>query len=357
MDEEASVPLYNTTVLMGIYRDDARMQPPVSYWMQNFFTQEVNFETEDVELTKLSDIRKIAPLVVPTAQGVPIYSAAERRTVVKPAYVKPKDPVSAARMIRRVAGLGELNSGKPLTPMQRYNAIVADIIRTHRWAIERRWEWLAAKAVIDGAVTLEDERYPKQVVDFDRDPAHNVTLTAGNRWGDSGVSILQSVEGMRALVRKASFGGPTNRLTVGPEAWEVMRQDDEIKELLKVDYRPYNNGVDINLGLREGQDVEFVGRLSGTLDVVVYSDYYQENSNGAVVPYLDPRDIVLTGNNINGVRAFGAIQDQTAQFRPVKVFGKMWVANDPPATMIMHQSAPLMVPVNPNNSFHARVVQ
>jgi hypothetical protein len=323
MDDEFAVPIYGSTTLLGIYRDDSRMAPPTSYWMSNFYTQEVLFETEDIELTKLSDIRKLAPLVVPTAQGVPIYSAAERRTTVRPAYLKPKDPVSASRVIRRAAGLGELNSGKPLTPQQRYNAIVVDIVRQHRYAIERRWEWMAAEATIKGAITLEDERYPRTIVDFGRDPTHETTLTAGNRWGDSGVSILNSIEAMRTKVRKASFGGPTNRLTVGADVW----------------------------------DVEYVGRLSGTLDVYVYSDYYQDNETGTVIEYLSPKDIVLTGNNIQGVRAFGAIQDISAQFRPVRVYPKMWPEQDPSVMMIMHQSAPLMVPVNPNNTFHSTVVE
>ena len=355
-EEDLVVPIYNTTTLLGIYRDDRRMAPPVSYWLSNFYKQEALFETEDIELTKLSDIRKLAPLVVPTAQGVPIYSAAERRTTVRPAYLKPKDPVSASRMIRRAAGAAELNSGRPLSPMQRYNFIVADIVKQHRYAIERRWEWMAAEATIKGAVTLEDDRYPKTVVDFGRDPAHETVLGGGARWGDAGVSILQSIESMRSICRKASFGGPTNRLTVGGDVWEVMRQDTEIRDLLKVDYRPSNNGMGLNLGLLEGLDVESVGRLSGTLDVYVYSDYYQDRDSGTTIPYMSPKDIVLTGNNINGVQAFGAIQDISAQFRPVKVYPKMWPEQDPSVMMIMHQSAPLMVPVNPNNTFHSTVV-
>lgn len=357
MSEVSAAPIYSTRTLLGIFYDAEAMRPPESYWMQNFYTSEVQFDTETIELSKLSDIRKIAPLVVPTAQGVPIYSAAERVSVVKPAYLKPKDPVSASRMIRRVAGLGELGSQVPLTPLQRYNAIVADIVRQHRYAIERRWEWMAAEATIKGQVVLEGERYPRTIVDFDRDPGHEIVLTAGNRWGDSGVSILNSVETMRSICRKAKFGGPTNRLTVGADVWDVMRSDSELLELLRVDYRPSNNGLQMNLGLREGLDVEWVGRLSGTLDVYVYSDYYQDNQTGEVIEYLSPKDIVLTGNNIAGVRAFGAIQDIAANFQPLKVFPKMWPENDPSVMMIMHQSAPLMVPVNPNNTFHATVVQ
>lgn len=344
--------LYDTATMIGVMRE---MAPVPSYWLDLCFGEALNFEDEYIDFSKITDQRKIAPLVVPTAQGKPIYSAAEKLFRVKPAYVKPKDSVTASRMIRRIAGFGELGSPTPMTPMQRYNAVVADILRTHRDAIFRRWEWMASEAIQNGAITLEDDAYPKTVVDFQRDAGHTIVLTAGTRWGDTGVSILGNIETWRTTMRNASFGGPANRLTVGTDVWEVMRQDDEIRELLKVDYRPSNNGISLNLGIREGMDVEFVGRLSGTLDVYVYSDYYLAPDN-TVTHYMSSKDIVLTGPNVRGVRCFGAIQDLEAQLRPLAVFPKMWNENDPSATFIMSQSAPLMVPINPNATLKATVI-
>lgn len=348
--------IYDTTTLLGVIRDNDMMMPPSNYWLSLAFPTTVQFTDEYIDFSMLSETRKIAPLVVPTAQGVPIYSAAERHTRVKAAYVKPKDPVTASRVIRRVAGLGELNSGPAMTPGQRYNAIVADILRQHRNAIERRWEWLAAQAVIYGTVTLEDERYPRTVIDFDRHADHDVTLGSGARWGDSGVSILGSVESWKKTARRTKHGGPLNRMTVGTEAWEVMRADDEIRELLKTDYAPtQKGGLNMNLGVLEGLDVEWVGRLNGTTDIYVYSDYY-EDTNGEVVEFMDPRDVVMTGPGISGVRCFAAIQDTAANFQPLAIFPKMWPEHDPSVTFVMSQSAPLMVPLRPNASLRARVV-
>lgn len=346
--------IYDTATLYGVIRDDEMMQPVSNYWLQ-FFTQQINFTDEYVDFTKIAGNRKIAPLVVPTAQGVPIYSAAERVVRVKPAYVKPKDPVTATRMIKRAAGFGELATGMQMTPQARYNAIVADILREHRRAIERRWEWLAAQAVIYAEVTLEDERYPRTVVDFERAADLSVTLAGAARWGQSGVSILGLIEEWRGRTRAAKFGGPVNRITVGTNAWAVMQEDEALRELLKLDLRAYNNGLTLNLGLREGLDVETVGRISGTLEVVVYSDYY-EMPDGSPVPFMSPNDIVMTGPGLNGVRCFGAIQDIGAQFQAVEIFPSMWLEKDPSASIIMNQSAPLMVPVNPNASFRATVV-
>lgn len=348
--------VYDTTTLLGVMRDDEAMMPPSNYWLSLAFPSTVQFDTEFIDFNMLSDTRKIAPLVVPTAQGVPIYSAAERVTRVKPAYVKPKDPVTASRVIQRAAGYGELNTTAPMSPAQRYQAIVADILRQHRRAIERRWEWLAANAVIYGEVVLEGDRYPRTVVNFDRDAAHTEVLGAGARWGDSGVSILEDIEAWKKIARRSKFGGPLNRITVGVEAWEVMRANSEIRDLLKTDYRPsQQGGLDLNLGVLEGLDVEFVGRLNGTTDVYVYSDYY-EDADGTVREFLDPRDVVMTGPGIRGVRCFGAIQDVAASWQPLAIFPKMWSEHDPSVTFVMSQSAPLMVPMFPNCSFRARVV-
>lgn len=342
---------YDTATLAMVMRE---MEPPTNYWL-GFFGSEIQFDDEYIDFSQITENRKMAPLVVPTAQGKPIYSAAEKVQRVKPAYVKPKDPVSATRVIRRVAGFGELAPNTAaMSPSARYNAIIGDILRQHREAIERRWEWLAAQAVIYGKVTLESDDYPRTVVDFERAAGHDITKTTGTFWGDPGVSIMRDIEGWKKTVRQAKFGGATNRLTVGTEAWELMRADDEIRELLKLDFRAYNSGLDLNLGVMEGLEIERVGKINGTTEIVVYSDYYQD-PDGSVVPFMNPRDVVLTGPSVRGVRCFGAIQDKKAGWQPTPIFSKMWDEEDPSATFVMSQSAPLMVPVGVNNTLRATV--
>lgn len=346
--------VYDSATLLGVFWADDYMEPPENYWLRTFFGSTITFDTEEVDFSKITDIRKLAPLVVPTAQGTPIYSAAERLVTVAPAYVKAKDTVSATRMVRRQAGLGELGRNRRvLSPAQRYQLLVADIVRQHRFAVERRWEWMASKAVLDGKVTLKDDRYPERIVDFQRAGAHTVTLGAGSRWGDAGVSIIDSLTAWRKIVRDAKFGGVTNRLTVGSDAWEVMRADPEVREFLNINYRLGAN-INLKLGPLEGLEVEFVGNIE-SLQIYVYSDYYQE-ADGSVVPYMSPKDVLLSAPSVNGVACFGAIQDKRAGLNAIPVFMKMWDEEDPSGTMILTQSAPLMVPINPNATLKATVV-
>lgn len=344
--------IYDTATLLGVLRDVG--DEPSTFWQNLAFPNTLTFDDEYVDFSKVSDVRKMAPLVVPTAQGKPIYSRAERLIRVKPAYVKPKDPITAAHMIRRKAGLNELLGNAPLAPNQRFNAIVGDISRQHRDAILRRWEWMAAEALLYGKVTLEDDSYPTTVIDFGRAAAHSITLAGGSQWGDAGVDPVDDLDGWVQTVVQASFGGPVNRVIMGTKAWGAFSKDARVKELMDTNYRQ-TSGTTLDLGVGSGENVEYKGNLSRNLQIWVYSDYY-ESEAGTAVDFMDPRDVLLIGPNVRGTRCFGAILDVGANFQPLPIFPKMWNQEDPSATFIMHQSAPLMVPVNPNNTLRARVV-
>lgn len=340
--------IYDTRKLLGVMRS---FPPPNNYWLNLCFGREVQFDTQFIEFEKLTTFRKLAPLVVPMASGQPLYKEASAVTRIQPAYIKAKDPVNQAEMISRQPG--SLLESTPPSPGANYNARVANISAAHRDAIERRWEVMAARAILDGQILLEGENYPARLVQFGRDANQTITLGAGNRWGDAGVDIIAQIEGWREIARLKPFGGAFNRMTMGATAWAKFRQDDNVFKTLNTLTRGTTSDIKA-LEPGKADPVEFVGRL-GDIELYVYRDFYQTD-DGTAVPIMDPRDVVLTGGNIDGVRAFGAILDKKAQFAPVPIFPKMWDEDDPAVTFIMTQSAPLMVPVNPNNTLKARVV-
>lgn len=343
------VTLYDTNTLLGVMRQTA---PVPNYWLDLCFPRQVNFTDEFIDFEKLVDNRKLAPLVVPTSQGKPIYSEGSTVTRLKPAYVKPKDPVNPNRMIQRRPG--ELQPGMGNQgPASRFNAVVADIQSEHRKAIERRWEWMAAQAIIHGKVTLVDAAYPERVVDFQRHASNTITLSGTSVWGGTNGDIVGNIETWRSQMRRLPFGGAVNRITVGGDVWEVMRKDAALMKLLDTQLR--GTDADFRTGIREGLEVEYMGRLSGTLDVYVYSDYYHD-VDGTSKDFMSSKDIVLTGPGVGGVRAFGAILDNKAGFQALPIFPNMWSENDPPVVYCMAQSAPLMVPVNPNCTLKATVL-
>jgi hypothetical protein len=342
--------VYNTEELLGVYRD---LEPIQEFWL-SFFPGVHNSITERIEWSKITNYRHLAPLVLPTQQGRPTFRAEENMTSVKPGYLKPKDAVQDAAMLTRRAGLGELGQARPLSPAERYMATVAAVLQKHRSDIERRWEWMAAQAVLYGSITLVDDGYPTATVDFQRAADHSITLGAGNRWGDTDVNAVDDLDEWNDRMADVKFGGPATDVIMGTAAWKVFKDDAQVQKLLNMDIRN-TSGTSLDLGMGNGDKVQFKGNISRNLRVWVYSDYY-EAPDGTVMPYMDPRDVLMIGQNVQGVKAFGAILDKKANFQPLAIFPKMWDEEDPSATILMTQSAPLMVPINPNNTLRARVL-
>jgi hypothetical protein len=340
---------YDTSTLLGLYKE----VPAVSTYFRTLgFPSVMTFEDEYIDFEKIREGRKLAPLVIPTVQGRPVYSEASTTTRMKAAYLKPKDPVSPGRAIKRRPG-ENMFAPNTMPPGARFNAIIGDILRVHRETIDRREEWMAAQAFITGKLTLEGPDYPTRIVDFGRAANHTVNLTGAARWDQAGVVIMDVLQTYIDRVRRAPFGGPVNRLTVGANVIGVMLKNDSVLKQLNTQVRGTN--ADLNTGLRAGEYVEYIGKLGPNLELWVNSDFY-ELADGTAVPFLDPDTIVLSGPNIMGVRCFGAILDESAGFRAMPVFPKMWSNQDPSATFVMSQCAPLTVPVNPNNTLSAKVL-
>lgn len=344
--------LWDTHTLIDVYRET---ETPSTYWLDLLFPNEISSTDEYIDFEKIPRAgRKLAPFVAPLSQGRPIYEEGGRVGRFKPAYIKPSDPVTPTRALKRRPGT--LLRPDAADQRARYDAIKVDILAYHRNAIERRWEWLAARAAIDGKVLIDGDDYPAKLVDFGRAAGHTIVLGTGARWGDAGVSIKANLSAWSNMMHLAEFGGRPNRLTVGVDVWAVMESEmeegGELFGLLRTDIR--GSSVDLRRDLIGTDEATLVGRL-GTLDVYVYNDYY--TVGGAVTPFMSSKDIVLSGPAVEGYRCFGAIQDVFAQFQALPIFPRDYIIpGDVALEQIVTQSAPLMVPMNPNATLKATVV-
>lgn len=339
---------YDTSTLLKVQED---LDPMPSFWLDLAFNEEMRFQSEWIDLERIYSNRSLAPLVIHTAEGVSTYKRNGDASRFRPAYLKPKDPVTPDRSIKRRPGE---SLGGSVSMEQREDAIIADILAHHRSSIERHWEVMAARAVIDGKITLEAEDYPETVVDFRRDPNHSITLLSSEQWSKDDADIPGHLTAWRGTARRAKFGGPTNNLVLGKEVAEYFLRNKKVRELLDTQVRG-TEGNSFNIGVREGEEVEYLGRFEGGLNVWSYSGYYEEQ-NGEQTEILHPEEVVLVGPGIRGVRCFGAIMDRKANYQPASMFPKMWEQEDPAGLWIMTQSAPLMVPMRPNCSLKARVL-
>ena len=342
---------------------DKRQKVKTSAWLDMFYPNSHMSEQEEIMFDKIDANREIAPFMLPNLPGRPIYKGVgERVSTFKPAYTKPKDAVRPSQALKLQPG--ELAKRQALmTPEARYNAKVIEIVGFHRESIKRLWEYMGARGVIDGAVTINyavDAGSPAHsvTIDFGRDPAHTITKGAGSKWGDSGVSAWDDVQEWYDLAASAEFGAAPTDLFMGAKAYKAFMADTDVISKLNKDMRG-NESVSLDLGLIAKDPMNpftLVGRI-GAVGVWLVSGIGNTfKSNGANVDILKTNEVLLASRAVDGVKAFGAILDEDADIQPADIFVKMWNQPDPSARFIMSQSAPLMIPVNCNATVKATPV-
>lgn len=338
----------DTDKLLGYYRD---VPAPINYFRNLLVTSVFTSEEEWIDFMKITDTRKLAPLVIPTAQGRPIFSEAANAARFKPAYVKPKDPISPSRVLKRRPG-ENIFTPNQLSPYARYLQLLGDILRVHRESVDNRLEWLASQAALYGKVTLEGDDYPTTIIDFERDPSHTIILAGTARWSQEGATPVDDLNAWVEKIRRAKFGGPVTRITIGKNVVGPFLRNKQVQDTRNLLIRG-TDGIP-PASIRSGDYSELIFKF-GNYEVWTTSDWYTK-PDGTIGEYMDPDGVLLSGPNLNMVECYGAILDFDAQLKAMPVFPKQWKNQDPSVTYVMTQSAPLQVPVNPNNTLFAKVL-
>jgi hypothetical protein len=353
--------LWDTHRFLGVFRD---VQPVNQYWTP-FFQNEIRSTDEYIDFEKLPiQNRKLAAFAMPLARGKSVYEDRGGLTRFKPAYVKVEDEVDPLMPLTRRVGIdGTMSQPISITPMQRLGLIKTAMAVAAVNAIERRWDWMAAKAVIDGKITLSGENYPTTLVDFGRDASHTITLGGGSRFGETDVSIVDFFQSVLDTMSNAEFGAVPTRATMGGAVWAVVRKDAEFLKHMDVNLR--NPGITIERALVSGDKIFKVGEMtvgggSGqTIELWVNNETFVDPDTGATTRFLGTNQVVFTGSadSVQGYRAFGRIIDRKADYEAIPIFPSNWVKpGDPEVEYLTHKSAPLFVPVNPNATLLANVL-
>jgi hypothetical protein len=348
-----TVSLYSTADLIQVQQ--RLVDLPDGFWRNRYSRvitsdrEEIMFEVADV------DNRKLAPFVAPNLQGRVMRGQGYAARTFRPAYVKPKHIVDPTKAIPRLLGEPFLG-GSSLEA--RFNSHVANNMRLERESIERRWDWMACRATVDGSVTVSGDDYPTTFVDFGRDPSLTVQLTGTARWSQTATANpLQDL----ADANDDAFhlgNAPITDIVFGISAYQTFAKNPAVKELLNAMNRASTSAF-ATIPLVQNSNFQTMGFIDtpggGRFNLWRYSNWYSEiDANGDLVTrqFLEPSYVVGLGPALDGCALFGAIMDYEAGFRAeATIFPKMWPEKDPSAVFTMSQSAPLFAPLNPNNSF------
>lgn len=353
--------LWNTRKLLGVFR---ATEPAPTYWIDAYQNQ-ILVEDEYIDFEKLPvPSRKLAAFALPLARGKSVYDDRARTYRVKPAYIKLDDEVDPLKPLRMQPGIdASMLEGDKMDPMRRTELLKAAIAVAHRRAYDLRLDWMAAKATIDGKITLTGEDYPTTLVDFGRSADHTIVLGAGERFGDANVSAFDFFQEVVDLMSDAEFGGVPVKATMGGSVWAYLRGDAEFLAHMDKDIR--GERITIERGLTAGKIFKvgemLVGGASGQkIELWVNNEVYIDPETGASTRYLGAKDIVFEAapDALEGYRCFGRIIDKDARYAAVPIFPKNYTqqVGDITVERVSHKSAPLILPVNPDATLKATVL-
>lgn len=330
------------------------------FFGDNYFNRVVNSQEDTVSVSSVvKNSRDLAPFVSPLVPGKPVGLSGSRISAFTPAYLSLLTPVSPN------GGATSKNEKRAHNwnpdPMVRHGQNRRDITEEHLARIRRTHEFMRAMATIRGYVDTESEDAPAERINFGRDPSLTITTTAGTHWGDTGVSVLDFFESVIEKMGTTDAGYNAKTVLLGRRSAAFIRKEirngGELKDLLD-----RNFGVETSLvrGLSPYSTIRDMGNLNGWFDLVEYSETFRgfdTNGNRVLIKPLQDNEICVIGAEFEGVDAFGAIKDLAASYKAVDIFGRNYVAEGTPQReMVSHQSAPIMVPVNPNATLLAKVL-
>lgn len=359
--------LWSTRKLLGVFRDSK----PEDWYFGQFFNYLHLDDSEWIDFEKLPiRSRQLAPLVQPLGRGHGVFTDQSTGYRFKPANIVVEDAVDPLRPLSPQPGIDpsmlDTEMLRKISPMQRLQLIKVAMMNEMLEAVRRRWEWMKARAIIDGQVTLTYLDGTSVLVNFQRAAGHTQTLASGSRWGDSGVSIVDSIQTIFDTMAQADFGGAPMRITMGGDVAKVVRKDTEF--LSHMDKFVDGGSIRVDRGLvgganGNGKIYKFgemaVGGASGQkIELWVNNETYDVKNltTGAITKtrYLGANEVVFTGSAdaIMGYNCFGMIVDKDAEYKAIPIFPKNFETGDRiKVENLSAESAPLFVPINPNATY------
>lgn len=263
--------------------------------------------------------------------------------VLRPGYVKPKHRLDYQQAVERLPGEdpARLND-----PAYRRLRILTDNLKQEEQAIVQVEEMQAVSAVLQGKYTMSGEQFETVEVDFGRSAANNITQAGGREWSKQNADTFDPTHDLDAYCDFAS--GTINIAIMDGTVWRMLNGFKLFRE--KLDTRRGSKS-ELETALKDlGSVVSFKGYYGDLAIMVAKTTYVDEN--GDEQRYLPEGTLILGNTQVEGVRCYGAIQDNQALSEGITSairYPKHWLeVGDPGCEYTMTQSAPLMVLPDPD---------
>lgn len=340
-------PIFDTNALVHVVRS---LKLPSQFLLDTFFPNVIEYETEFVSIDVDVGLRRMSPFVAPHVEGKPVEARKYQTNTFRPAYIKDLRTPDFRKPVLRA--IGE-RIGGDLSPQERMQANLAFEMEDQIQMVQRRLEWMAAQALVNGSYAISGDGFENVTLSFSRDSALTVDISSGGSnapWGSAGVSPSQNIETWAQLVLQKGGRAPTDIVfTTG--AYNLFLTDSRVQQSVW-----YLRSGDSNINFGGGNLVQgavFKGEWGG-YRLWVYNDWYID-ANGVEQPMIPANYVVLSSPALEGVRAFGAIMDDDFNYAALAYAPKSWVEKNPGRRHLLMQSAPVVIPSRVNASMSAKV--
>jgi hypothetical protein len=331
--------------IAAVISDQVPFQP---FLLELAFGSEFVTNDEQINFDKIDPDKRMSVFVNPRVPGKVVKDSGFAVRTYKPGYIKDKQTVDPNHVFKRRPGEP---MAAPLSPSERYAATVADIAINMLTRRDRRLEWMAAQLLLNGSYTMTGDAISVEV-DMGRAAGNTVTLAGADRWGQTGISPVKTLQNM---VNKSLT--PIRNIVIGHYAFADLIADPLWEKLVFIQLMS-GNGASLQMGpmqgLREG--VVFRGTIPSLgVNVWTYTHTYLDPDNNNTETLYVPEDAVLFIPEAQyGWQAFAAIWDEAANYQGMPYFFKNWAENDPGTPFIMLQSAPMLAHTRINGTIALR---
>ena len=344
--------IYDTAELVQVVPNLITAQ---NWLLDRFFPNVVTSDKEEVAIDVEVGARRMAPFCSPLVEGVLVESKRYQTNLFKPAYIKDKRAPDLRKPIKRQIGErigGEYSAGeREMLNLQNELADQIDMIN-------RRLEWMGSQALQKGKVLIKGEGYDPIEVDFGRSSDLTIALSGANTWPTTIVSgntkPTDDLERWATLVLQKS-GVVARDVVFTTSAWSAFQLDEKVLKsgILMPALSPYNNAV--NPGTQVDKGAIYKGRW-GNFDLWLYNDWFIDPDDNIEKPMIADGNVIMSGPQLQGTRAFGAIMDPAFNYGAMAYAPKSWLQEDPAQRFLLMQSAPIVIPSRVNASLCATVV-
>ncbi|MGC0122414.1 capsid protein [Providencia rettgeri] len=346
--------IFDTNVLVQVVPN---LKTSQNWLLDKFFPNVVESDTEEVSIDVDVGLRRMAPFVSPLVEGKLVESRKFQTNSFKPAYIKDKRAPDLRKPIKRQ--IGERIGGQ-YTAAERAELNLQLEMVDQIDMINRRLEWMASNALVSATVTVTGEGYETKVVNFGRAAELTVTLSGSDKWpiqvdaGKTNTQPSDDIEDWAGRILKNSGAAATD-IVFTTKSWKAFRLDTTIKDtaITFPALGPFGN--QINAGTQVQKGAVYKGHW-GNYDLWLYNDWYIDPVDNIEKPMIPDGSVIMSGADLMGTRAFGAIIDPAFDYGPLAFAPKSWLEHDPAQRFLMMQSSPLVIPSRVNAALCATVV-